>query len=133
MKLVSFVYCAATEDNAGENIIRNPFQMIITKYLPTNYSFFVSFGIFDVQKEGFDLQISFVDPDEKVISNTNLKVPDIPEEVPINKNLPIGMQINFGFNNVELVKEGEYNTIVRANGEELGRYSINVVQTKKDE
>ena len=51
MKIVSFTYCEDVQnDSNGRAIIIAPMQLMTPKFLPTDYSFNVSFGIFDVKK-----------------------------------------------------------------------------------
>ena len=49
MKVTSFVVCEKTEINTdNKTIIIGPLQMILLKNIPNNYSFSVSFGLYDL-------------------------------------------------------------------------------------
>lgn len=127
MKLVSFVYCdeVKAEDN-GINSILNPLLMFNPIATPSNYSFTISFGVYDLEKEIENiLNISFVDPNKNVISEQNMNLPVLPREL-IEARKPIGIQFNVGFRNVVLSCEGEYRTIIKINDTVLGEFPIYV-------
>ena len=110
------------------NII-NPILVIIPEFLPTTYSFSVTFGILGVKMEvPHELKITFWGPDEEVIfdsGNLNIQFP-IPEN---KKGLPEDMRgpvISMDIRNAALEEEGEYFTKIFLDGEEMGKYPIKI-------
>lgn len=127
MNIVSFVYCEDTVDQNGKTVIINPMQMFTPVGIPSNYSFVISFGIFDYEKDRENsINIIFKSPEGKKLVESKIDVPMLPDEAR-NATLPIGLQFNLGFRNVVLERPGEYTTIIEINGKELGIYPINVV------
>lgn len=125
MKIVSFVYCDEVKtDENGANIIISPLLMFNPIATPSNYSFTISFGVYDLEKEKENsIYISFVDSDGRTISENNMNLPVLPRELREVKK-SIGIQFNVGFRNVVLSKEGEYRTIIKVNGTNLGEFPI---------
>ncbi len=127
MKIVSFTYCEDVQnDSQGRALIIGPMQLMAPKFMPTDYSFNISFGIFDVPKEGFLINTEFLDPNGSKISENTLQVPTLPVDKINLPNLPFGIQVNIGFRNVPLLIPGEYNTVIKLNGKECGKYPIEV-------
>ncbi|OUN38302.1 hypothetical protein [Massilimicrobiota sp. An80] len=131
MKIQSFVYCEDIQnDPQGKTVIVGPLQMIITKYIPTDYSFNISFGIFNVPKDGFSINTEFYNPKGEKISENVLTAPQFPEEKINFPDLPLGVQINIGFRNISFEIQGEYKTVIKINGQECGTYPIEVYGAK---
>ena len=131
MKIVSFTYCEDIQnDPQGKTRIIGPLQMLITKYIPTDYSFNISFGIFNVPKEGFLINTEFYNPKGEEISNNVLEVPRFLDEKINYLDLPLGIQVNIGFRNIPFEIQGEYKTIIKINGKECGTYPIEVYCAK---
>ncbi len=129
-KIVSFTYCDNVEnDMNGNPIITRPLQMILPMAIPSNFTFSISFGVYDIDKiEKNRINIDFLDPDDVVISNNELILPDMPRE--ISETLaPVGIQINVEFKNTYIKEEGEYKTRIILNGCKLGEFPINVHKT----
>lgn len=127
MKIVSFTYCEDVQnDPQGKPIIIAPMQMIVPQFLPTTYSFNVSFGIADVPKEGFSIKTEFWNPKGEKVSENILQVPPLPVEKIAFPNLPFGLQVNIGFRNVVLDVQGEYKTVILINNKEYSEYPIGV-------
>ncbi len=127
MKIVSFTYCEDIQnDPQGRAVVVAPMQLMVTKYLPTSYSFNVSFGIFNVPKEGLTVETEFLAPDGKMISSNSLQVPSLPVDKIAFSNLPFGLQINVNFRNIDFEISGEYKTIIKLNGNKYGEYPIEV-------
>ena len=127
MKVVSFTYCEDVQnDPQGRAVIIAPMQMIIPQFLPTAYSFNVSFGISDVPKEGFSITTEFWNPLGIKVSDNKFQVPSLPVEKIDLPNAPLGLQVNVGFRNVVLDTKGEYKTKILINNEEYGVYPIEV-------
>lgn len=131
MKIVSFAYCEDIQNNPqGQTIVIGPLQMLITKYIPTDYSFNISFGIYNVPKEGLLINTGFYSPNGEEISNNVLRVPQFSDEKISYPNLPLGIQVNIGFRNIPFESQGEYKTIIKINGKECGTYPIEVYCAK---
>lgn len=132
MKIVSFTYCEDVQnDSQGRAIIVAPMQLMITKYLPTSYSFNVSFGIFNVPKEGVSVETEFIDSNGKMISSNFLQIPSLPVDKIAFSDLPFGLQVNVNFRNIDLEISGEYKTIIKLNGNKCGEYPIEVCHAKQ--
>lgn len=127
MKIVSFVYCEDVQnDQNGKGVIIAPMQLMTPKFLPTDYSFNISFGIFDVLKEGFKLETKFLDPNGQEVANNIMQVPHLPIDKIEKPNLPVGLQVNIGFRNIPLLISGEYKTVIYLNEIKSGEYPIEV-------
>lgn len=128
MKISSFVYCDEVLQQDGKTTIVNPLQMFTPVALPSNYSFVISFGIFDYNKDiANSVDVTILDSDGDVIAEGKLDIPIMPEQMKSTKK-PIGIQVNMGFKNIILNKAGEYMSIIRINDQEYGRFPINVIQ-----
>lgn len=109
MKVVTYCICDSIESNQkGENVLVNPLQMLMIPFLPTNYSFVFSFGLFDIPKDGFQMKIQLINPKGKEINTIDLNIPKIPEDKEVFRELPFGLQLNISFNNMVFDMEGEY-------------------------
>ena len=133
MKIVSFTYCNdVINDNIGNPLIAGPLQMLMPINIPANYSFSVSFGVYDLGKTGDNkFRVEFIDSDENIIADNDLTIPDFPDKVKVSNN-PLGIQINIGFRNIILNKEGTYKTLIYHNGNKVGEYAIEVVKNKDE-
>ena len=128
MDIMSFVYCEdAVNDQSGKNVIIGPLQMFAPINLPSNYSFVVSFGLYDFDKDGGNkVKVVFKSPNNEDLAESVMDLPPLPEEAR-NSKTPIGVQINISFRNVVLKEPGQYKTEVSINDNLLGSYPINVV------
>lgn len=129
MKIVSFVYCMKVEnDEQGNPVIIKPIQMLTPQFLPTEYTFTVSFGLFDINPNEKNMfEISFTDSENHEIVKNKFTLPKISSK-DIDMHKPLGLQINMEFKNVELLIEGEYKSTVKVNEDMLGVYPINVMK-----
>ena len=129
-KIVSFTYCDnVANDMNGNPIITRPLQMITPMAIPSNFTFSISFGVYDIDKiEKNCINIDFLDPNDVVISNNELILPDMPREINETPD-PVGIQINVEFKNTYIKEEGEYKTRRILNGSKLGEFPINVHKT----
>ena len=128
MKIVSFTYCNdVTNDGNGNPMIVGPLQMLMPINLPANYSFSISFGVYDITKNGNDeIEVGFYDRDNTQIALNRIIIPSLPKELS-GANNPIGLQINVGFRNVILQNSNEHYAEIKINGNFLGKYPIDVV------
>ena len=126
-KIVSFTYCDnVANDMNGNPVITRPLQMILPMVIPSNFTFSISFGVYGINKiEKNRINIDFLDPDDVVISNNELILPDIPREISETPD-PVGIQINVEFKNTYIKEEGEYKTRIILNDSKLGEFPINV-------
>lgn len=124
MKIISFVYCERiVQENQNLNII-NPLNMIVPINMPTNYSFSISIGLYDIPaNQAHNLKIELLSPSDEMIFEMpgEFKVDNDTEE----KN---AAQLNIDINNQVFKEYGEYKTKVYINGDVLGEYPIEVVK-----
>lgn len=131
MEIVSFTYCEDVQNNeCGKSVIIAPIQMLTPVSLPTNYSFTVSFGIYDIPKDGFEIRLDFFDSEENAISENKMMFPPIDEKEVLDIDSPLGVQINMGFRNLIFRNEGKYISKIYLNGELYGEYPIYLVCAK---
>lgn len=131
MEIVSFTYCEDVQNNeCGKSVIIAPIQMLTPVSLPTNYSFTVSFGIYDIPKDGFEIRLDFFDSEENAISENKMMFPPIDEKEVLDIDSPLCVQINMGFRNLIFRNEGKYISKIYLNGELYGEYPIYLVCAK---
>lgn len=129
MEIVSFIYCEDVQnDPQGKTMIIGPMQFMPVINLPTNYSFCASFGIYNIPKHGFSIKFEFVDPDGNVVQGglNQMVVPPIPDDKIVNPKLPLGIQVNMGFRNIILYKDGKYESKIYLNDALVNSYPIEV-------
>ena len=131
MKIVSHTYCEGTQENNGQTIIIAPLQMITLPFLPTSFSVCLSIGIFDVNPNGFKIEVSFVDPDNTPIQNMSLTIPAFPNVQNNNKDTKYGIQLNLGLQNISFTKVGEYKTVVSFEDGESSEFPIEVIYNEQ--
>lgn len=132
LKITSFVYCSAIEQAPNGPALRGILQFLAPKMLPTEYSFSVSFGVFDLgNMENLKVRYIFKDPDGEIINDTNHV--DIPLSKDMQQHNHIGMQLNLDLKNVVLSKQGEYCSEVYINEKLAGKYPIDVILQEKKE
>lgn len=132
LKITSFVYCTAIEQAPNGPALRGILQFLAPKMLPTEYSFSISFGVFDLGKmENLKVRYIFKDPDGEIVNDTNEI--DIPLAEDMQKHNHIGMQLNLDLKNLVLSKQGEYYSEVYINENLAGKYPIDVFIKEKKE
>lgn len=132
LKVTSFVYCGSIEQSPTGPTLRGILQFLVPKILPTEYSFSVSFGIYDLGKmESLKIRYVFKNPDGEIVKDTDQI--DIPISEDMQKNSHLGMQFNLDLKNLMLEKVGEYYSEVYVNGKLTGTYPIDVALDEKKE
>lgn len=130
MEIVSFVYCEDVQnDPQGKAMIIGPMQFMPVVNFPTNYSFCASFGIYNMPKCGFSIRFEFIDPDGEAVQGgmNQMMVPAIPDDKIKNPKLPLSIQVNMGFRNIILSKEGRYEARIYLNERKVNSYPIEVL------
>lgn len=129
MKIVNFAYCTNVKEENGTTVIINPLTMITPYSVPTNYSFFVTFGLYDLPINESDQHISIkiLSPSGGEVANENFNIPNI--DIP--KGEKAGVQLNIALQNVVLKERGSYKTVVTTNGVCLGEFFIEVIPNAK--
>ncbi|GGH99635.1 MULTISPECIES: DUF6941 family protein [Mammaliicoccus] len=93
---------------SGNLVIDSPMSYLNLEVLPNNYSFDVSFGIIGIDEiKTYTLQFELIDPDDKIIFNTTVKIDKkkMDEENGDKKHLNV-FETNARFNNLRFEKEG---------------------------
>lgn len=125
MKIISFVYCERiVQENQNLSIV-NPLTMIVPINMPTNYSFSISIGLYDIPvNQNHTIKVELIDPNGEVVF-------EMPGDFKVeNESLEekTGAQFNIDINNQVFKEYGEYKTQVIINNEPLGEYPIEVVK-----
>lgn len=132
-RISTFMYCEQAEINQHNQKlnISGPLHVIITPFIPTNFSFSIVFGLMAFNNEQDNgLQIRFLDSDGNILVDAN--------NITIGKNMDPqtmalppearGLIANLDFRNVTLRKPGVYVTQILLNQDLLGEFPIQVVQ-----
>lgn len=132
IKIVSFVYCNGIEPAPEGPAIRGVLQFLAPKMFPTEYTFSVSMGLFDVAgEETLNIRYVFKNSQNKILHDTGEVQLPVREDFKEKKHL--GVQLNLDLKNVVLEEEGEYSSEVYINGKLGGTYPISVVLSEKNE
>lgn len=115
MNISSFVCCQriANEKN-GEPTIIEPLQTIPVVNLPATYSFCISIGLVEIDKEGNDsFELDFMDPNDHVMHNIGpINLPPAPQEIIDNKSM-YGAFMNIDVRNMLFRYEGLHAIIMK--------------------
>lgn len=126
-----FVYCESTQAVANDprTHLVGPLQILISKYIPSNYSFGIAFGIMEIDtKYDHEIQVKFIGPQNEVCFDSGtIKVPNPPENIELPPELQ-GMQLTLDIRNAPIQNEGEHNTQIYLDGELIGSRSIFVIK-----
>lgn len=132
LKITSFVYCSAIEQTPAGPALKGILQYLAPKMFPTEYSFSISFGVYDLGKmENLKVRYVFKDPNGEIVNDT--KQFDIPISEDMQKHNHIGIQLNLDLKNVVLREQGEYFSEVYINENIAGKYPIDVILQEKKE
>ena len=124
MKLASFVICEKTEiSNDNKTRIINPLQMIVLNNFPNNYTFSVSFGLFDTPKTNFKLFIEIL----KGEKSFGVVEGEVAPGIELLKNAKYGIQINLDFNNFSFEEAGTYVFRISDENGVIGDFGMEVV------
>lgn len=130
-RIATFVYSEGSA-HQGENkeklFLENPQYLFQSEFIPSLFSFSVSFGIADLDnsKEN-ELRFIFSDPQEETLIESDLiSLPtgfdeDLPPELR-------GFMFNMNFRNVRFEHEGYYCSEIFINGESVGKFPIYVIK-----
>ncbi len=127
MEVTSFLYCNGYTQVDGMPALLGPLQFLNPAFIPGQYSFVVSFGLFHLPDSGeITLEYKFVSPTGKTVHNiSSVALPIAKEE---KEKKCVGMQVNMDLKNIVLEMEGTYKSILYINGEKVGEYPIAVVK-----
>lgn len=124
MKLASFVVCEKTEiNNENQTRIINPLQMIVLNNLPNNYTFSVSFGLFDTPKTKFKLFIEI----KKGEKSFGIIEGEVAPNIDLLETAKYGLQINLDFNNFMFEEAGTYFFNISDEEGIIGTFEMEVV------
>ena len=135
--LSSFIFSEDTQqitNPAGSTLhIVNPLNLIRPQFIPSGYSFSVSFGILKIDpKRDYKIQFQLLHPSGNIAVDTNeinLTSPPIADQtLPSDSH---GAMLNFDFRNVPLREIGEYKGVVKVDGEVIGEYPLYVSPLEK--
>lgn len=131
IKVTSFIYHAHSQPLAnGNTAIVDVLQFLSPKMFPTEFSFNVSFGLYDLfGQESIEVRYVFRDPNNEIVNDTH--------NITVNIQQPdadfanhVGAQMGVELRNIILKVPGVYTSEVYVNDELLGLYPIDVVQRK---
>lgn len=110
-----FIYSESTQNenvaNGSKLHIVQPMHIIIPMFIPSLFSFSVSFGVLDIkQDESHRLRYTFKSPDNVqaiLIDTGDINIPSeySTRELPDDMN---GLMLNLDFRNIPFKTEGEY-------------------------
>lgn len=134
----TFVYCESIENenvsNDSKLHIVGPMHIITPLFVPSMFSFCVSFGILNLKLDKpHSLRFIFKGPDveqENIIDTGDM---DLPLQE-VNDGLPDdmkGIMMNFDFRNIPFRSEGEYSSEIIIDGKEMGKFPIKVKEMNK--
>lgn len=131
-RISTFVY---SEDSISHNTsqgqqmnIVNPQHVLRPMFVPSMFSFAVTFGIVDLDtKKEHKARYLLWGPEEgePIVDSGefNLPVPDEPSDLPMEAS---GYMMNMNFRNVPFKKEGFYTSEIVFDGQELGKFPVYV-------
>ncbi len=136
IKIVNFLCCKEIQtrfvnnETLPDNMLIGPLAEINLPFIPSMYSFSVSFGILstDSKLEKFKVRYKFVDPDGKSVFDTNVLDLSIPLQSGAECN---SVQCNLDIKNILLEKEGIYSSELYLNDKLGGKYELRVNKTNK--
>lgn len=105
MEVSSLVCCAEIRnDPQGQAILNTPLQIFNLVNIPSTFSFALSVGLIDVL-ENDDIKICIKNEEGQVINTIGpISIPFFPNT--IDRELPVGMQLNFNVQNMVFESEG---------------------------
>ncbi|NBI83922.1 hypothetical protein D3Z48_18000 [Clostridiaceae bacterium] len=121
--VVSFVYCDAVEQPGNITKLVTPLQFLNPISFPTQYSFSVSFGLFDLTEyTELPLRYDFLNAQGNVVYSSG----DITINLLEFKNnmSHLGLQLNFEIKNAFLEAPGEYKSVLYIQNKEHGTFPI---------
>jgi len=135
--LTNFVYAeqANFDPSNGKSHIYAPLPIIVVKYLPTMYSFGVSFCISNINPDQTNnVEINFYDPSDNLLCPSSVTLPPYPEnaEFDIPKELK-AFTLSMMFNNVDIRVPGKYMTKISLNGVEEYLCPITIIKANAHE
>lgn len=131
-KITTFMYCEGVErlpDDAKISIM-NPLQVLTPLFIPSMYSFAITVGVIDFDTEvNNEIRITFGSTcDEHNLVDTGIiPIQAHSAEGTLPKHLR-GFIANMEFKNVVFKEEGEYDTTIYFNDEEIGKFPIYAVE-----
>ena len=131
IKVTSFIYHSHNHPlSNGNTAIVDVLQFLSPKMFPTEFSFNVSFGLYDLfGHETIEVRYVFRDPNNEIVNDTNNIMVNIQQPEAGSAN-HVGAQMALELRNVILKMPGIYTSEVYVNNELLGSYPIDVVQSK---
>ena len=133
IKMSYFLYCDGIQLVAGDKRphIVGPKQVLLPKFIPSDYSFGIAFGIAGVDlTQDNEVLVKFVSPEKKIVAEKNLdiKIPNVEISLPAEE---LGLMLTMDFRNVSIEEEGEYNSEVYLNSELVSTNAIRAYKGKE--
>lgn len=132
-KIINFVYCKEiqnrqqTPNSPFETIIIGPMPQIIVPFIPSMFSFSLSFGLlWQNNDNAVQLQCRFANPNGDVINDTGII--DLTNPMQTTDEKKRGFQCNLDMRNIPLETEGTYTSEISINGNTVGVYGIEVIK-----
>lgn len=127
----TFMYCENTQNEntpEGNKLhIIGPMHIITPMFIPSMFSFCVTFGILDLcLNEQHILRYVFKSPNGEIVVDTkdiHLPIQELKEDLPKEMN---GILLNMDFRNIALKIEGKYNSEIFVDEHSLGVFPIGV-------
>ena len=116
MTIKNIVFCESSQqatlpDGNAITILVNPIVELNPLFVPSAYSFVVSFGACEIREtNGFDIILRFLDPQSNQIANSMISAPPV-----VNRNATCTVD----FRNVPIREEGIYTLVIEMLGEQV--------------
>lgn len=105
MKVSSLVCCSdIRNDSQGQDVLSNPLQMFNLVNIPSTFSFSLSVGLVDVLENDVVRICIKNEQGEQINEIGPINIPPFPSTV--NKEMPVGMQLNLNVQNMIFNSEG---------------------------
>ena len=131
-KVSNFVYCLEAkreEDSTNKRLNANGiFSTLILDFMPSNFSFSIVFSVIDVDfDEDNKIRVCFKKKNEKafIIDTGDIKITLEESLDPV-----FGVDVSFDFRNVAFQEEGDYESKIYLNGEEVYLAPLRVQKRK---
>lgn len=128
MANISFVLIAedVISHPDGKPKIINPLPMIVPVGIPSNFSFYISVGLYDIKsEESINIKIQLINPEKNIEFDFDIPL----DGEKLESEYVIGSTVlNLNCKNVELRFEGNYEVSVQLNAEEVKKLIVPVIK-----
>lgn len=134
LRVTYFLYCkdAVMPPNEKEPHLIGPVHMLNPKFIPSEFSFTIAFGImdFDYMKEN-TLSIAFKSPNGEELFQSGAIIVESPPEIKLPPEF-VGIQVNLGLKNIPIKEEGIHITEINWNGNIIYENEIPVIKAQEE-